>query len=124
MKLLLTAIALAFASPALAQTGAADPHAGHTMEAKPQSGAQPADPSCPPEHAAMGHCTPKAAAAPAADQHAGHAMKGDGKMACCDKDADGKMACCEKMKAEGKKMECCEKMGGKSADAHAGHSGH
>lgn len=33
----------------------------------------PADPACPPEHAAMGHCKPAAAAA-ATDPHAGHDM--------------------------------------------------
>ncbi|TFI58451.1 hypothetical protein E2493_09980 [Sphingomonas parva] len=119
MKLFLTAIALAFAAPAMAQTATADPHAGHNMAA--QQTAPAADP-CTPEHAAMGHCTPKAAAAPAGDHHAGHDMKGS--MPSCDKGPDGKMACCEKMKAEGKKMDCCAKMGGKTADAQSGHSGH
>jgi copper resistance protein B len=57
---------------------AADPHAGHDMggAAAPAAPAA-ADPSCPPEHAAMGHCTPKAGAvgaAPATDPHAGHNM--------------------------------------------------
>ena len=111
MKLFLTAIALAFASPAMAQNAPADAHAGHNM-----AQSAPAD-SCTPEHAAMGHCTPKKAAASAADPQAGHDMKGG----CCDKGADGKMACCEKMKAEGKKRDCCAEMGGKTADAHAGH---
>jgi copper resistance protein B len=32
----------------------ADPHTGHAMQP-----ARTVDPSCPPEHAAMGHCTPK-----------------------------------------------------------------
>lgn len=130
MKLLLTTIALAVASPAVAQGAAADPHAGHNMAAHAmhsgQVGAPGSDPACSAEHAAMGHCTPKApaAGAPAVDPHAGHETHGDGKMPCCDKDANGTMACCEKMKADARKMECCEKGGGKSADAHAGHSGH
>ena len=119
MKLFLAAIALAVASPAMAQTAAADPHAGHNM-----AQSAPAADSCTPEHAAMGHCTPKKAAAPAADPHGGHDMKSDGKMPCCDKDADGKMACCEKMKAEGTKMGCCEEMGGKAAKTQADHGGH
>ena len=63
MLILTAASTLALMSPALAQ------HAGHQMPAAPAA----ADPSCPPEHAAMGHCTP-AAAKPAADPHAGHAM--------------------------------------------------
>ncbi len=42
-------------------TSIVDPHAGHSIPAT--------DPSCPPEHAAMGHCTPAAAQG----EHAGHA---------------------------------------------------
>ena len=114
MKLFLTAIALAIAAPATAQTATTDPHAGHSM-----TPSAPAADSCTAEHAAMGHCTPKAAAAVAADPHAGHDMKSDGKMPCCDKDADGKMACCEKMKAEGKKMGCCDKKAGKASKPQA-----
>ena len=58
--LLIGLLASTFATPALAQ------HAGHQSAPAPQqqpaaSTASPADPSCPPEHAAMGHCTPKAA---------------------------------------------------------------
>lgn len=120
MKLFLTAIALAFASPGMAQTATADPNAGHNMTAAAQETTPAsADRSCPPEHAAMGHCTPKPTTAPAADPHAGHDMKGA--MPCCDESADGKKACCENMKAEGKKMDCCEKMSGKTAHAHGGH---
>jgi hypothetical protein len=116
MKLFLTAIALAVASPAVAQTAPADPHSGHAQAAQTTPAA---DRACTPEHAAMGHCTrKKAAAAPAADPHAGYAN-----MPCCDNAADGKKACCEKMKAEGKKMECCAETGAKSK-AHAGHSAH
>ena len=62
----------AAATPAVAAQSApvAAPPAGQGVPAPA------ADPSCPPEHAAMGHCTPKAAepAAPSADPHAGHAM--------------------------------------------------
>ncbi|ATY33465.1 copper resistance protein B [Sphingomonas psychrotolerans] len=43
---------LAFATPAFAQ------HSGHAATAQP---AAAIDPSCPPEHAAMGHCTPRPA---------------------------------------------------------------
>jgi copper resistance protein B len=67
------------ASPALAAApppakATPDPHAGHgTATPLPASN----DPSCPPEHAAMGHCTPKAATTPAiTDPHAGRAMPG------------------------------------------------
>lgn len=46
------------------QSPAADPHAGHST---PPRAAVAPDPACPPEHAAMGHCTPKPdQAAPAA----------------------------------------------------------
>lgn len=60
--------ATAFSSPALAQ------HAGHGVPAQPVPASGP---NCPPEHAAMGHCTPAtspAPAKPAADPHAGHDM--------------------------------------------------
>ena len=49
---------LAFAIPAAAQTPAQTPH--HA----PGDAATVSDPACPPEHAAMGHCTPKPAADP------------------------------------------------------------
>jgi uncharacterized low-complexity protein len=79
----LTTIALAIATPAVAQTAPANP-AGQPQTA-PVAG-------CTPEHAAMGHCTLNKDAAPAASPHAGHDGKGD----CCEKGADGKMACCDK----------------------------
>lgn len=101
MKMLLAAIALTIASPALAQTAAADPHAGHSGHAGHTGHAMPA--------------APASGQTPAADPHAGHDMSGD----CCKKAADGKMACCDKAKADGKKMECCDKAASK--DAHAGH---
>jgi copper resistance protein B len=46
----------ALAVPALAQ------QAGTATAPAPAAAAAPADPLCPPEHAAMGHCTPKSAA--------------------------------------------------------------
>jgi hypothetical protein len=115
MKMLLTAVAMMIASPALAQTAPAGNHAGHAAHAAP------AAPSGQAGH--TGH-----AAAPAADPHAGHDMSG-GTMDCCKKGADGAMACCAKMKAEGKSMSCCDKMkaDGKGAPAAAGadpHAGH
>ena len=91
MKLILSAIALAFASPALAQAPA-PAHDAHAQHAQHAGHAQHAD------HA-------KHAQHNGASGHEGHADH-DG---CCKKDADGKMACCEKMKAQGKKMDCCQK---------------
>ena len=107
MKMLLAAVAMMIASPALAQTAPADAHAGHAAHA-----AQAA----PGGHA--GHT------APATDPHAGHDMSG-GMMDCCKKGADGTMACCAKMKAEGKKMACCDKPAASAssgADPNAGHT--
>ena len=114
MKMLLTAVAMMIASPALAQTAPAGGHTGHSAQ--------------------VGHTTPAAQGAPAggagtvaADPHAGHDMSGGmtgGMMDCCKKDADGAMACCAKMKAEGKKMACCDKPAASAAsgaDPHAGH---
>jgi len=95
MKYLVSAIALVIASPALAQTAPANPHAAH-QTAPAKAAAAP----CTPEHAKMGHCKMEKAG-----------MDGG----CCDKDANGKMACCEKAKAAGKKMPCCDK--DKKADA-------
>ena len=55
---------------------AADPHAGH---GRVPGTAAAADPVCPPEHAAMGHCTPKQTTSPpvtpATDPHAGHQVR-------------------------------------------------
>lgn len=109
MKMLFSVVALAIASPAVAQAAPATPHAGHAQQSATAD-------TCTSEHAAMGHCTAKPAAA--ADPSTGHDEKG-----CCDKDAAGKMTCCEKAKAAGKKMECCEKMSA-AAGGSAGHSGH
>lgn len=70
MKLIVSAVALAIASPALAhQNAPANPHAGHTAPAKMET--------CTAEHAKMGHCK----MAPAADKKAdGMKMSKDKKM--------------------------------------------
>ena len=46
------------------------PEPSHEPPTLRDSAHVPADPDCPPEHAAMGHCTPKTAA----DPHGGHSM--------------------------------------------------
>jgi hypothetical protein len=119
MKLLLSVIALAIATPALAQNAPAAAHAGHAQHA--EQAAPAAGTACSPEHAAMGHCTPKQStpAAPAG-QPAEH-QHGDG---CCEKDANGKMACCEKARAAGRKMDCCKEPGGAAAATPSDHAGH
>lgn len=105
MKMLLTAIAMMIASPALAQTA-------------PTSGD------------AAGHAAPVAhtgyAGAAGSDLHAGHDMSGGvmGGMDCCKKGGDGTMACCSKMKAEGKKMACCDKPSASAAPGANSHAGH
>lgn len=79
MKIILGAIALAFAVPAAAQTAPAQmDHSQHQ-----QNGSQ-----TPSGHGY--HHMPKAGS------HEGHSMK-DG--CCADKDGNGKMDCCEKMAA-------------------------
>lgn len=104
MKLMLAAIALTIASPALAQTAApADAHADHAAHATQ---------AAPVDHSAHG-------AGSNGNPHADHEMAGG----CCEKMGDGKMPCCEKMKAAGKKMDCCAKKADApgAADPHAGH---
>lgn len=111
MKMLIAAIAMLIASPALAQTAPANNHADHAGHS-----------------AASGHAHTGHSDAPVSDPHAGHDMAG-GKMDCCEKAADGTMACCAKMKAEGKAMPCCDKAKAEDtaqaadaeADPHAGH---
>lgn len=56
--LLMATAAFAFTSPAFAQ------HAGHGATPPPPAPPAVTDPTCPPEHAAMGHCTPAHAPAP------------------------------------------------------------
>lgn len=109
MKLILTAIALTFALPAAAQTGATMDHSQHSPAQHAQHGAQ---------HGA-GH-----------DGHkGGHEGHGKDMKHECPMGKDGKkMACCEHGKAEctmskdGKKMTCCEHDAhGKASAGHAGH---
>ena len=93
MKMLLTAIALTIAAPALAQTAApVDAHAGHNAQ------------------------TASSPAKPATDPHAGHDMGGM-------MDVEAMKAHCEKMKAEGMTMDGCDMHAGSKskADPHAGH---
>lgn len=83
MKLLIGAIALAFAVPAVAQTAPAQmDHSQH------QAGSAPAAP---------GHGDHGGHQMPQGGSHEGHSMK-DG--CCADKDGNGKMDCCEKMAAK------------------------
>ena len=99
IRILTAAILIAAAAPAVAQHAghmdhampAPDPHVGQAMPAPvtdascpPEHAAMghckaapapaqptPADPACPPEHAAMGHCKPATAPVPAAPPSAG-----------------------------------------------------
>lgn len=90
MKIIASAIALAFALPAVAQTAPAQhqDHSRHQQHGSPAN-APVAD------HA--GHQMPMGKPSDGQpDQHQGHAMK-DG--CCADKDGNGKMDCCEKMAA-------------------------
>ena len=109
MKMLIAAIAMLIASPALAQIAPAVNHTDHA------------------EHAASGQAHTGHSDAPVSDPHAGHDMAGS-KMDCCKKAPDGTMACCAKMKAQGKAMPCCDKAeaegkaAGTEADTHAGHN--
>lgn len=113
MKMLLTAVAMMIASPALAQTAPANGHAGHSTSAA----------QVPAGNGGAGGAGP----------HAGHDMSGGmnggnmrnmmgNMMECCKKGADGAMACCAKMKAQGKKMAGCDKPAASAgSDPHAGH---
>ena len=70
----LIAAAVSLSAPTWAQHQGHDMtgHEGHGMPAPAETApAAPADPDCPPEHAAMGHCTPKPTAPPPQD-HGGH----------------------------------------------------
>lgn len=116
MKLLLSVIALAFATPALAQNASADQHAGHAHQA-PQP-TPPAPIACTAEHAAMGHCKLSPRPAAPTGQQAGQGHDDD----CCKKDANGKMACCEKMRAAGKDR--CGEDGKPPVNPQSDHSGH
>ena len=112
MKMLIAAIAMVIASPAISQTAAVADHADHAAQS-----------------AASGQAHTGHSDSPDSDPHAGHDMVG-GKMDCCEKAPDGTMACCAKMKAEGKTMPCCDKAKAEDkapataaeADPHAGHN--
>lgn len=121
MKLLLSMIVLAFATPAFAQNAPADQHAGHANHAaQPDAPATHVPPvTCTAEHAAMGHCK-LGQNGPAAAANAGTAQGTDAD--CCKKDANGKMACCKKARGAGK--DCCDEDGGAAQGTHSGHEGH
>ena len=86
MKILISAIALAFAVPAAAQAApAVQPQQQHTGQ-RPAAGQA--------EHGNhAGHQMPQGSQH---DEHKGHAM-GE---CCADKNGDGRMDCCEKMAAD------------------------
>lgn len=96
MKIITAAIALAFASPALAQSApagpAADPHAQH--RAQPPG----ADHS---QHRGMQHGQHQAVPP---GQHQGHAEQNG---CCADRDGDGRMDCCQNMAQAGQRRDCC-----------------
>jgi opacity protein-like surface antigen len=86
MKMLISAIALAFALPAAAQ--AAPAVQSQQQPSQQQGTAGHAEHS---NHA--GHQMPKGSQQ---DEHKGHAMGG----CCADKNGNGRMDCCEKMAAD------------------------
>ncbi|HEY7810251.1 MAG TPA: hypothetical protein VIA98_07725 [Allosphingosinicella sp.] len=108
MKLILCAVALAFAAPAAAQTAPVD----HSKMDHSQ-------------HGQMDHSKH----APAQGQHKGH---GEGKTDDCPGSKGGKMDCCEHAEgkcpkaADGKEMACCDHEAHKTAGAtaHGDHGGH
>ena len=106
MKMLLTAVALTIASPALAQ--AADPHAGHKMGEMNKMGEMKMSPD-----AMKAHCDKMGAKGHKMDGH----MMGGMKMS-----PDAMKAQCDKMKADGRKKGGQGLPDGKAkADPHAGH---
>jgi len=104
MKMILTAIAFAIATPAVAQTAAADPHANHAAHAT-QTPVQPAP------------AGQQGSGQERADPHAGHAMAD-----CCCKDGDGQMACCKDKQAQASGDSCCDGEHAEHAHADAGHA--
>lgn len=93
MKIIVSAIALAFAMPAVAQNAPQPQQQGHSQH---HQGGAATDAQT--DHS--GHQMP---AGKPHDHNQGHAMK-DG--CCADKDGNGKMDCCEKMAAK-KEGGCC-----------------
>jgi hypothetical protein len=103
MKILMAAIALVIASPAVAQPApAAQPDHGRHRQGHPQGHAQ---------HGQQ----------PA--QHQGHAGQGD---CCADRNGNGRMDCCEGMAEAGDRRGCCAEQGAAQAPAAhpQGHDGH
>lgn len=112
MKIIASAIALAFALPAAAQTAPAQQqdHAQHE-----QHGTAAKAPHA--DHA--GHQMPMGNPGDGQkDQHQGHAMK-DG--CCADKDGNGKMDCCEKMAANKGGEAAAKPKAEQQAEAHQKH---
>ena len=105
MKILVTAMALVLASPAVAQTApAAQPHQDHQQMQMPMNHADQA------QHQGMQHGT--------AQQ--GHAQN-DG---CCeDRNGDGRMDCCEHMAQATEQRDCCAEHGSQPAAQHDSHPG-
>lgn len=96
MKIITAAIALAFASPALAQSGptgpTADPHAQHRAQ---QPGADHS------QHQGMQHGQHQGGQQ---GQHQGHGQQAN---CCADRNRDGRMDCCENMAQSGQRRDCC-----------------
>ena len=94
MKMLVSAIALVVASPALAQTAPAGQHQGH------QQG----------QH--QGHGQHQQG------QHQDHGQHGRGhgehRDCCADRDGNGRMDCCEQAE-EGQRHACCEERHGEAS---------
>ncbi|MGQ0590245.1 MAG: hypothetical protein ACT4N8_12065 [Sphingosinicella sp.] len=85
MKIIMTAIALAIAAPAMAQAGAQPSHAQHQGNAQHQG------------HDQAQH-----------GQHQGHGQHQQGHAGCCaDRNGDGRMDCCERMAEAGDRRGCC-----------------
>jgi len=108
MKMIVTAIALAIAAPAVAQTAPADPHANHAGHAAHGSAATATGPEQGPA---------QETARDSADPHAGHVMAD-----CCSKDGAGQMACCKDKQAQASGSECCEGEPAEHAQAQTGHA--
>lgn len=96
MKIITAAIALAFASPALAQGApagtASDPHAQHRAH---QPGADHS------QHQGMQHGQHQGA------QHGQHQAGAHQHGCCADRDGDGRMDCCQNMAQSGQRTDCC-----------------
>lgn len=104
MKIIMTAMALAFALPAAAQTQSAPAeHQGHAGM----------------DHAAHAQHQQGRSQDGQSDGHKEHAMK-DG--CCADRNGNGRMDCCEG--AEGDRPGCCKEQPGKRATQPQSHQDH